>query len=60
MAVFKSDNNNEEKEIDFELDFLMSLTVQQRFEMMFEKSQLIRSLLNKDENRKTTEIIKRK
>ncbi|MGM0568412.1 MAG: hypothetical protein ACQESB_04255 [Elusimicrobiota bacterium] len=60
MAVFKSDNNNEKKEIDFELDFLMSLTVQQRFEMMFEKSQFIRSLLKKDENRKTTEIIKRK
>ena len=59
MAILKLDKHDEEKEIEFELDYLTSLTTRQRFEMMFAKTQEILSLLKRNERRKTTEIIKR-
>ena len=40
--VYKSDRDDEDKELDFELDYLMSLTTKERFEMMFKKSELIK------------------
>ncbi len=57
--VLKLSEPNEEQEIDFELEFLKSLTVQQRFDMLEEKSQFIKSFLYKNDDRKITEIIKR-
>jgi hypothetical protein len=54
------DKDNEKKEIEFELDYLASLTTRQRFELMFRKTREMRSLLKKNEHRKTTEAIKRK
>ncbi len=61
MAVLKLDKHDEDKEIEFELDYLTSLTTQQRFEMMFRKTKEMLSLRKKrNEHRKTTEIIKRK
>lgn len=61
MAVLKLDKHDEDKEIEFELDYLTSLTTQQRFEMMFRKTKEMLSLRKKrNANRKTTEIIKRK
>ena len=60
MAILKLDRHNEDKEIEFELDYLTSLTTSQRFEMMFAKAKELRSLLKRDKPRKTTEIIKRK
>jgi hypothetical protein len=57
--VLKLDKHNEEKEIEFELKYLLSLTTHQRFEMMFKKSKEIRKLLEKSGYRKTPEIIKR-
>lgn len=60
MVILKLDDHNEQKEIAFELEYLASLTTRQRFEMMFQKTQEMLSLLKrKDANRKTTEIIKR-
>jgi len=64
MAVLKLDKHDEEKEIEFELDYLTSLTTAERFQMMFKKTQEMFSLLNsatvnRNEHRKTTEIIKR-
>lgn len=38
MAVLKTRTCNERAEIEFELDYLTSLTTQERFEMMFRKS----------------------
>ena len=60
MAILKLDRHDEDKEIDFELDYLTSLTTKQRFEMMFTKTREMLRLLKKDGRRTTTEIIKRK
>jgi hypothetical protein len=61
MAILKLDKDDEKKEIEFELDYLTSLTTSQRFELMFKKTEEMLGLLRKrNEHRKTTEIIKRK
>jgi hypothetical protein len=60
MAVLKLKKQDEKKEIDFELKYLMSLTTRQRFEMMFEKSRQMAALLRKNGRRKTPKIVKRK
>lgn len=61
MAILKLDKDNEKKEIEFELDYLTSLTTSQRFQLMFRKTEEMLSLLReRNEHRKTTEIIKRK
>lgn len=39
--------HDENKEIEFEVDHLLSLTTEQRFQMMFKKTEEIRSLLKK-------------
>jgi len=64
MAILKLRRHNEKKEIEFELDYLTSLTTGERFEMMFRKTQEMLSLLSsatgkRNANRKATEIIKR-
>jgi len=61
MAILKLDRHNEDKEIEFELDYLASLTTSQRFEMMFKKTQEMLSLRKKtNAHRAVTEVIKRK
>ncbi len=60
MAILKLDKHDEDKEIEFELDYLASLTTKQRFELMFRKTEEMLRLLKKDGRRTTTEIIKRK
>lgn len=59
MAILKLKKHNENKEIEFELNYLGSLTVKQRFQMMFKKTREIRSLLKDYGYRKTPQIIKR-
>lgn len=44
--ILKLKRHNEEKEIEFELKYLLSLTTRQRFEMMFKKKEM-RELLEK-------------
>jgi hypothetical protein len=58
MAVLKLTKHDEKREIEFELDYLLSLTTKQRFQMMFEKSRKMASLLKKNWGRKTI-VIKR-
>lgn len=58
--ILKLKQNDEEKELDFELDYLLSLTTEQRFEMMFRKSLEMAQLLRDHGHRKTPEIVKRK
>lgn len=58
-TVLKLDDHNEKKEILFELKYQLSLTIRQRFEMMFKKTNEIKSLLEKSGHRKPFEIIKR-
>ena len=57
--ILKLNHHDEDKEIAFEVEYLSSLSVKQRFEMMFQKSDEIRALLNSNGNRKDTEITKR-
>lgn len=59
MAILKLSKHNENKEIEFELDYLESLTIQERFQMMFQKTREMLNLLNRHGNRTTTRIIKR-
>jgi len=59
MGILKLDRHNEDKEIEFELKYLASLTTRQRFQMMFRKTKEMMRLLGRNERRKTTEIIKR-
>jgi len=60
MAILKLDEHDEDKEIEFELDYLMSLTTAQRFEMMYQKTMEILSLSGRtNADRKTTEVTKR-
>ncbi len=58
-TVLKLDNHNERQEIDFELDYLASLTTQQRFQMMLQKSREMALLLKRNGRRKSTQVTKR-
>ncbi|MBI4656230.1 MAG: hypothetical protein HY746_05725 [Elusimicrobia bacterium] len=57
--VLKLSGHNEEKEINFELDFLRSLSIRQRFELMAAKTREMIALLDKNGHRKAFQIIKR-
>lgn len=59
MAILKLTRHDKNKEIDFELKFLTSLTIKERFNMMFKKTEEIISILKKNGHRKATKIIKR-
>jgi hypothetical protein len=59
MAIRKTRTHNERAEIEFELEYLASLTTQQRFEMMLQKSREMASLRRRHGSRRTTQIIKR-
>lgn len=59
MAILKLKKHNQNKEIEFELNYLKSLTIKQRFLMMFNKTQEIRNLLKSHGYRETSQIIKR-
>lgn len=60
MAILKLERHDEDKEIEFELDYLTSLTIRQRFEMMFAKTAELRRLLGRTKlNKNVTEVIKR-
>ena len=53
------DKDDPEKELDFEIEFQLSLTTQQRFKMMFERSQELALRMIEDGSRKPIAIIKR-
>ena len=59
MPVLKLAAHDERAEIEFELDYLASLTTQERFEMMLRKSREMASLRKRHGCRRTTQIIKR-
>lgn len=60
MTVLKLDGHDEDKEIEFELDYLMSLTTAQRFKLMLQKTREMLSLSGRtNADRKATEVIKR-
>jgi hypothetical protein len=51
---------DEKKEIDFELNYLSSLSLDQRFSLMQKKSQELKTNLKNNGHRRTPQIIKRK
>jgi hypothetical protein len=53
-------DSNEKKEIEFELEYLLSLSLDQRFMLMNNKTQELKNNLEKNGHRKTPQIIKRK
>lgn len=57
ILQLKTDNENQE--LQFELDFQASLTTQERFDMMFKMSNIIKELLISNGHRKPVEIIQR-
>ena len=57
--ILKLTKHNKKKEIEFELDYLGSLTVKERFKMMFKKTKEMLDLLRKNGYRRTSQIIKR-
>lgn len=57
--IFKSDRDDEERELDFELEYQLSLSVEERFRMMFQRSREIAEMLIRNGHRKPFEIIKR-
>ena len=59
MPVLKLEKDNELQEIEFELDYLASLTTQQRFQMMLQKSRKMALLLKRSRRRGSTQVIKR-
>jgi hypothetical protein len=59
MAVLKLKETNESQEIEFELDYLTSLTTRQRFQMMLQKSREMALLLKRNGRRRSTQVVKR-
>lgn len=59
MAVLKLEKTNESQEIEFELDYLTSLTTRQRFQMMLQKNREMALLLKRNGRRKSTQVVKR-
>ncbi len=57
--ILKLKQHNENKEIEFELRYLKSLSVRQRFKLMVKKTKEILGLLEQSGYRRPFEIIKR-
>ncbi|MFC1620670.1 hypothetical protein ACFL2G_00045 [Candidatus Omnitrophota bacterium] len=57
--VLKLTNHSSKKEIEFELRFLKSLSVKERFNLMFKKTEEMLELLRKSGHRRPSQIIKR-
>jgi hypothetical protein len=59
MPILKLDHDDEERELEFELEYQRSLTFEQRFSMMLRRMKEINQMLEKYGHRKPFEIIKR-
>jgi hypothetical protein len=57
--ILKLADDDEEKELEFELDYLSSLTFEERFKMMREKSREMLKQMIDHGHRRPFEIIKR-
>jgi len=59
MPILKLDHDDENSEIEFELRYLKSLTIKERFLLMIRKSEEMKKLTRNRGYRKSSEIIKR-
>lgn len=60
VKILKLKTHSPDQELEFELEFLNSLTLEARFEMLFERMEIFNRMLNERKFRKTPEVIKRK
>jgi len=51
--ILKFDRSDESRELEFELDYQLSLSVEERFQMMFQKSREIKEIFNRQWRPKT-------
>ena len=58
-ATLKSDRDDPDTELDFELTYQLSLSTQDRFEAMFRRSREIAEMLLRNGHRKPIEIVRR-
>jgi hypothetical protein len=58
-SILKLENDDQDRELEFEVEYQLSLTVEQRFRMMFQKSREMAEILVRNGYRKPFEIIKR-
>ncbi len=59
MPILKLDHDDPDRELDFEVRYLLSLTYEQRVALMEEASQRLREQVWTGRDRSRTEIIKR-
>ena len=59
MPVLKLSKHDEIKELEFELDYLARLSIQERFQMMLAKSQEMAKLLKRNGRRRSAKVVKR-
>ena len=59
-TILLLNKDNEKKEMDFELQYLLSLTIKEWFLLMQKKSREMRNMLEQNGHRKAAEILKRK
>jgi len=57
--ILKCDRDDEDRELDFELDYQLSLPAADRFRMMFRKSRELQEMLARHGHRRPFEIVKR-
>ncbi|MFA6434845.1 MAG: hypothetical protein WCW52_09135 [Elusimicrobiales bacterium] len=57
--ILKLSGHNDEAEMNFELKFLRSLSIKERFKLMSQKTHEMTRLLEKNGHRKPFEILKR-
>jgi hypothetical protein len=57
--ILKLDDHNEDQEIEFELSWLLSLSLQERFHLMFKKTKELVALLERNGHRKPDGVFKR-
>ena len=59
MPILKLRGHNKKREIEFELKYLLSLSLQDRFRMMVNKTKEMRALARRHEHRGATQVFKR-
>jgi len=57
--ILKLDHDDPEREMRFEIDYLLSLSVQDRFRMMIQRSDEMKRTLLRHGHRRPSEIVKR-
>lgn len=58
-GVLKLKRHNAKKEMEFELKYLKSISIRERFELMARKTKEMLSLLKKNGHRRASQVIKR-